>query len=82
MEFKLIKHNNKKYYLIDTLENFGNSCQDFELYESCRYGEDVPCLLVNDSTRKAIGFTCNGFDELYDNEYIETITTDYTILKK
>ena len=77
MEFKEIKHNGRRYYLIDTLENYGNNCNDIELYESCTYGEDAPCLLINDTTKEAIGFTYNGFDEFYDNEYIETIEKEY-----
>jgi|LGOV01.1.fsa_nt_gb hypothetical protein len=79
LENKYIKHNNKKYYLIDTME-FGSNLHDYELYESCTYGEDVPQLIVNSTTNKAIGWTCNGFDELIDNEFTETAIQTYTLL--
>ena len=80
LENKTIKHNNKEYYLIDTME-FGKNLHDFELYESTRYGEDVPQLIVNDTLKVAIGWTCNGFDELEDNELVETDIKDYKIIK-
>ena len=81
IEDKYIIHNKRKYYLIDTVDYGGNNIYEYELYESTIYGEEVPHLIVNDSLKEAIGWSCNGFDELYDNTYTETIIKDYKIIK-
>ena len=79
LEMKIIIHDKREYYIIDKVEFGHNSICDYELYESTTYGDDVPQLIINDTTKEAIGWTCNGFDELFDNEYAPTINKDYTI---
>ena len=74
---KIIKHKKVKYYLIGTLRYNG---MKYELYENMLYGEDAIQLIVNSDTKKAIGFTYNGFEELRENEYIETVEKEYTII--